>query len=100
MGPRAAVRQCFTGVVASSEPRLPFGQEVASLGARLTPAGKGRVRITVTGQLSHEPGKRVKAVLIATKPGQVLAVTANKSVNADGLPAGAARLQPAGYFRR
>jgi hypothetical protein len=87
-------------IVASSEPRLPFGQEVASMGARLTPVGKGRVRIMVTGVLSHETGKKFSAVLIATKPGHVAAVAANKSANADGLQAGTAHLQPPSYFQR
>jgi hypothetical protein len=59
-------------VVASAEPELPFGKNMASLGATLKPVGKGRVRITVTGVMSHEPLKKVKAVLVATHPGQVL----------------------------
>lgn len=88
--PRSA--DASPGVVASSEPRLPFGQNVASLGVRLTSVEKGRVRIAVTGVLSHEPGKRVNAVLIATKPGQVVAMTANKSVDS-GSPASPAHFQ-------
>ena len=68
-GPRTA--DAGPEVVASTEPVLPFGQGLASLSATVKPAGKGRVRITVTGVMAHEPQRQVRAVLIATDPGKV-----------------------------
>jgi hypothetical protein len=86
-------------VVASVEPKLPFGNAIASLGATLTPVGKGKVRIVVRGVVSAEPARKVRAVLIATQPGRVAALTANRSIDTDVLAAGFARLWPAGHFR-
>nr|WP_298424589.1 hypothetical protein [Hylemonella sp.] len=58
-------------VVASVEPTLPFGEGVASVGVRLVPAGKSKVRILVSGVVSAKPTQTVKAILVATKPGRV-----------------------------
>ena len=58
-------------VVASVEPKLPFGAGVASLGVTLTPAGKGKVRIVASGVVAADPSQKVRAVLTATQPGVV-----------------------------
>lgn len=60
-----------TEVVASVETSLSFGNSVASLGVTLTPLGKGKVRIVASGVISADPTKKVRAVFVATQPGQV-----------------------------
>ena len=76
-------REATPEVVASEEPKLPFGNGIASLGATLTPMGKGKVRIVVSGVISAEPTRKVKGVLIATLPGRVATLTANLSNDTD-----------------
>lgn len=68
-------------VVVSLEPALPFGRSVASVDVSLRPIGKGEVRIAVDGVISVLPNTRVRAVLVATQPGHVAAMTANRSLN-------------------
>jgi hypothetical protein len=71
-------------VVASVEPELPFGRGIASLNATLQPQLKGKVHIVVSGVISAQPDKKVRAVLVATHPSLVTAVKANLSLNRDG----------------
>ncbi|RJG04729.1 hypothetical protein D3870_00685 [Noviherbaspirillum cavernae] len=87
-------------VVASIEPKLPFGDGVASLRVTLTPIGKGKVRIVASGVVSANPARKVRAVLVATQPGRITAMTANRSIDTDVLSAGLAGLLAAGHLQR
>jgi hypothetical protein len=58
-------------VVSSVEPKLPFGQGMASLDATLRPLANGKVKIVLTGVISVQPSQRVRASFTATTPGIV-----------------------------
>jgi hypothetical protein len=58
-------------VVASVEPELPFGRGLAVLTARLRPLKTGQVEVALAGVMSIQPSKKVQAVLVATRPGEV-----------------------------
>ena len=58
-------------IVAVVEPDLPFGKAVARFDATLQSAGTGKARIVLSGVNSSLPDQKVRAVLIATSPGQV-----------------------------
>jgi len=58
-------------VVATVEPELPFGKDVASFSATLKPMAVGRVWVSVKGVVSRDPQTKVSAVLVAAEPGKV-----------------------------
>jgi hypothetical protein len=58
-------------ILSSVEPKLPFGQNLASLDATLTPLSTGKVRIVLSGVVSAEPSRKVRAVFVATNPGVI-----------------------------
>lgn len=58
-------------VVASVEPQLPFGNEIALLSASLKPLATGRVQVVISGVVAAEPSRKVSAVLLASQPGKI-----------------------------
>ncbi len=58
-------------IVAVVEPDLPFGREVASLDVELQPLSRGRTRVIIRGVVAAQPKRNVRAVFVATNPGQI-----------------------------
>lgn len=77
-------------LVTRVEPKLPFGNGTAHLRAAMRPAGPGRVQIQLVGNLATDPGQKVRAVLIAMKPGKIAVATVRRKPKGDASTARAA----------
>ncbi|HSI53676.1 MAG TPA: hypothetical protein VK981_06860 [Ramlibacter sp.] len=63
-------------IVASVEPRLPFGNGVANLRAALRPDRKGgRALVQVEGVMAADPNQKVTTAILASTPGKVVVGT-------------------------
>ena len=75
----AASKDGEPNIVATSELK-PFGEIPASYTAQMKLISKGKLQITFTGVMPHEPTQKLRSVAIAEGPGQVKVMTANPLV--------------------
>jgi hypothetical protein len=58
-------------VATRAEPKLPFGNGVATLQAAMRVAAPGRVQIRLAGRLAADPTQQVQALVVAGPPGKM-----------------------------
>lgn len=70
-------------LVTRMEPKLPFGNGTAQLRAAMRVAGPGRVQIQLVGNLAADPSQKVRAMVIAMKPGTIAVGTVRRKPKDD-----------------
>ncbi len=58
----------------------PFGDIPASYSAQMKLISKGKLQITFSGVIPHEPNQKLRSVVVAEAPGQAKVMTANPLV--------------------
>ena len=74
-------------LVTRVEPKLPFGNGKAQLRAVMRAGRPGRVQIQLVGNLAEDPGQKVRAVVIAMKPGNIAVGSVRRKPSGDSTAA-------------